>query len=357
MRKQDDQGRGDSGTALVPVSAAKTALAGRESAGAGLLALVLRAGAASQFAAEEFFYGEISNANTRAAYRYAVERFLARCEERGLELAGITPRHVREYLDTLTYRPKPSKKNPLGGPEIRASVPTQKQHLAALRHFFDVQVTRHAMLLNPALSVRGPRYQALEGKTPEITPHEARTLRDSIDPSTIVGLRDRAMISTLIYTARRVNALAKLRRADLSHSTGQWNLRFTDKGTKVMDIPVRHDLEAILFAYVDAAGLRDAPSHAPLFRSAAGRTGRVTENAMHVNDICRMVKRRLKDAGLSLQFTGHSFRVTTITDLLGQGIELKEVQQFVGHADPRTTQLYDRTQKRVTRNLVERISI
>jgi site-specific recombinase XerD len=204
------------------------------------------------------------------------------------------------------------------------------------------------MMLNPALSVRGPRYQAREGKTPEITPDETRLPRNSVDTSTIVGLRDRA---------RRVNAVAKLCRGDLYHAGGQWNLRFSDKGGKVMDVPVRHDLEVWLFHYVDAAGLRDASPDSRLFRSAIGRTGRMTDVAFNVNDICRMAKRRLKDAGLALRLSGHSFRVTTITDVLAQGIELKEVQQLVGHADPGTTQLYDRAQKRITRNLVERISI
>jgi integrase/recombinase XerD len=70
-----------------------------------------------------------------------------------------------------------------------------------------------------------------------------------------------------------------------------------------------------------------------------------------------MVKRRLKDAGLPPQYSPHSFRVTTVTDLLSQGVPLEDVQYLAGPADPRTTQLYDRRQKRVTRNVVERISI
>jgi site-specific recombinase XerD len=78
---------------------------------------------------------------------------------------------------------------------------------------------------------------------------------------------------------------------------------------------------------------------------------------MHVVDICRMVKRRLKVAGLSVNLSPHSFRVTTITDLLEQGIPLEDVQHLAGHADPRTTRLYDRRQKKITRNIVERISI
>lgn len=53
----------------------------------------------------------------------------------------------------------------------------------------------------------------------------------------------------------------------------------------------------------------------------------------------------------------HSFRVTTITDLLEQGVPLEDVQRLAGHADPRTTRLYDRRHKKITRNIVERISI
>ena len=49
--------------------------------------------------------------------------------------------------------------------------------------------------------------------------------------------------------------------------------------------------------------------------------------------------------------------MTAITDLLTQGIPLEDVQYLAGHAEPRTTTLYDRRKKRVTRNIVERIPI
>ncbi len=51
------------------------------------------------------------------------------------------------------------------------------------------------------------------------------------------------------------------------------------------------------------------------------------------------------------------FRVTTITDLLEQGVPLEDGQRLAGHADPRSTRLYDRRQEKITRNIVERISI
>jgi site-specific recombinase XerD len=78
---------------------------------------------------------------------------------------------------------------------------------------------------------------------------------------------------------------------------------------------------------------------------------------MTANDMSRMVKRRLRDAGLPLHLSPHSFRVATITDLLSQGVPLEDVQLLAGHADPRTTRLYDRRNRQVTRNIVERISI
>lgn len=304
--------------------------------------LIQRAGRAAVFAADEFFYGRIRNEHTRAAYLRAVKVFLQWCEERDIEMIRITPKDVGQYLDGLRKR---------------TSVSTSKQHLAGLRHFFDGMVTRHVILLNPALSVRGERYQVVEGKTPEITIQHARVLLGSIDTSHVVGLRDRAMIAILIYTASRAGAVAKLRRGSLYSAGDQSMLHFDEKGGKSREIPVRHDLQQILFEYIEAAGLRNAPKDTPLFRTAYRKTGRLTSNGMYVVDVCRMVKRRLKDASLPPHLSPHSFRVTTITDLLEQGVPLEDVQRLVGHADPRTTRLYDRRQKKITRNIVERISI
>ena len=102
-----------------------------------------------------------------------------------------------------------------------------------------------------------------------------------------------------------------------------------------------------------AAGI----SEGPLFRTALGKTRTLTGNAMTAIDMCRMMKRRLKAAGLPTDFSPHSFRVTAITDLLEHNTALEDVQHLAGHADPRTTRLYDRRRRKVTRNIVERISI
>lgn len=302
--------------------------------------VIRRAGGAARFAFEEFLFGRIRNPYTRKAYLHAVRRFSEWCRLRERELAQITPGEVGRYLDGLPV-----------------SLPTRKLHLAALRRFFDELVLRHVIILNPALSVRSERYQVVEGKTPEISVEHARRLLKCIDVSHAVGRRDLAVIGILIYTAARVGAVAKLRRRDFYEVCNQFCLRFHEKGGKLREIPVRHDLQLAINEYLDLSGLRYAELTSPLFVTANRRTKLLTTNPMSADDMARMVKRRLRDAELSLRISPHSFRVTTITDLLEQGVPLEDVQYLAGHADPRTTRLYDRRKRRVTRNIVERISV
>lgn len=317
-------------------------------------AIVRVGGANARFAYDEFFAGE-ENSHTERAYRHAVNRFLAHCESLGVALNEVTPGIVGDYLKRLqaeikTKRGQPSRFK-------AASKPTRKLHLAGIRKFFDRLVERHAIALNPALSVRGPRHSMAEGKTHALTVHQARKLLASIDTRDVVGLRDRAIIAVMVYTAVRAGAVAKLRRRDFYADGRQAMFRFDEKGGKVRDIPARHDLEGFLREFLAVAG-DGIDGDTPLFRSAIRRTKTLSSNAMSENDVLRMVKRRFADAGLPAdRLTCHSFRATTITDLLDQGVPLEDVQYLAGHADPRTTRLYDRRKKQVTRNIVERISI
>ena len=294
---------------------------------------------------DEFFKGEIANAHTRKNYIHAVRKFLAWCQQHRIELIDIEPGHIGEYFGQM----------PL-------AVPTKKLHLAALRKFFDRMVNRHIILLNPAATVRAERYSAVEGKTPEIQKKQAEALLKSIDTTyqdqsetkpDLLGLRDRAILAVLIFTAARVGAVAKLTMKSLRHDGSDYALRFSEKGGKAREIPVRSDLRNMLLAYIQAAGIGDGP----LFRTALGKTRSLTANTMSPIDICRMMKRRLQAAGLPGDFSPHSFRVATVTDLLEQNVALEDVQHLAGHADPRTTRLYDRRRRKITRNIVERISI
>jgi site-specific recombinase XerD len=302
--------------------------------------LVERAGGAARFAWDEFFYAEHHNPHTQKAYERAVRRFLAWAKGQGVELRTITPGMVGQYLTALGG--SPAKRN---------------QHLAALRGFFDRMVNRHVCGLNPAASVKGVKEQVIEGKTPEIGVERGRKLLETPDCSHVVGLRDRAILATLAYTACRGGAVAKLRLGDFRNDGTQYVLRFQEKGGKSREIPVRHDLERFIVAYIEAAGIAGDGKDMPLFRASNGRTRALTGNAMSGKRICELFKRRVKDAGMPEHLSPHSFRVTAITDLLHQGVPLEDVQYLAGHAEARTTGLYDRRQKQVTRNIVERISI
>jgi site-specific recombinase XerD len=237
------------------------------------------------------------------------------------------------------------------------SIATRNMRLSGLRHFFDNLVTRHAIALNPARSVRGEKLNIVEGRTPEIPIVEVRRLLASIDTSHIVGLRDRAILAVLVYTASRRSAVAKLRLGDFYHAGQQWMLHFAEKGGKSREIPVRHDLEQIVNEYIDAAGLRGAQKDTPLFQRAMKKQRQLSGKPLNGDDIYRMMKRRLKDFDLPLLYSPHSFRVTTITDLLEQNVPREDVQHLAGHADARTTGLYDRRKRKVSRNIVERISV
>jgi integrase/recombinase XerD len=302
--------------------------------------VIRSAGSAATLAWDEFFRASIRNPHTRIAYSRAVQRLIVWLEKLGVSLAQVTPGMIGGYFD-----------------EMEGSVPTKKLALAAIRRFFDAMVQRHVVILNPAATVRGERYAVIEGKTPEISPEQARALLAAIDPETPAGLRDRAVLATLVYTAARAGAVANLRLKDLTHDGMQYALRFAEKGGKSREIPVRHDLERYLLEYLAAAVADDEPKTAPLFRTLLRRTGVFTTNEMSGTDIWRMVKRRLKSAGLPSRICPHSFRVATVTDLLSQGVPLTDVQYLAGHSDPRTTRLYDRRSQAVSRNLVERISI
>jgi len=295
-------------------------------------------GPAATFAWDEFFSGQLRNKHTKASYLRAVRRFLKWLEPTGCPLPRVTPGMIGGYLDTL----------PL-------SATSRKVELAALRRFFDVLTLRHVVVLNPALSVRGDRVAAAEGLTPEIKPHQTRLLLASIAATSLPGLRDRAVLACLAFTAARAGAVARLTRGGLRSDGTHYRLRFHEKNGKVRDIPVRADLEGYLLAYLTAAGLSDAGPATPLFRTADGKSGRLTARGLTGADVCRLMKRRLAAAGLPTHLSPHSFRVSVATNLLEQAISLTDVQTLLGHSDPRTTRLYDRRHREVTRNIVERI--
>ena len=95
------------------------------------------------------------------------------------------------------------------------AAPTAKLRLAAIRHLFDRLVMGQVVPINPAASVRGPAHSMRKGKTPALDPAEARLLLDSIDVTSQIGLRDRALIALMVYSFGRIGAALAMRVEDV----------------------------------------------------------------------------------------------------------------------------------------------
>jgi site-specific recombinase XerD len=303
-----------------------------------LPALVVAEGERAQWRFVEFFTANIRNPNTRAAYARAIGQFFAWCEDCGFGLRDINPIVVAAYIE-----------------QHSGSKPTVKQHLAAIRQLFDWLVIGQIVPTNPAASVRGPKHVVKRGKTPVLTAEQARELLDSIDTSTISGLRDRVLIGVMVYSFSRVSAVVGMRVEDYYENGKRWWFRLHEKGGKRHEVPAHHNAEAYVDAYLRAAGIV-ADKKAPLFRTL-DRKRRLTERGMHRLDVYQMIRRRAKSAGLPETTCCHTFRATGITAYLSNGGTVEKAQAIAAHESPRTTKLYDRTGDEITLDEVERILI
>ena len=306
----------------------------------------------------EFFTAQINNPHTRRAYLNATRRFAAWCQDHRIgRLTDVQPVHVAAFVQGLAGRV--------------SSAPTVKQHLAALRMLFDWLVTGHVLDVNPAHAVRGPKYVVRKGKTPVLTAAEARALLDSIKTvrptqhkrwnrnqrnrcwSVCAIGRSSAPWST---PSPRVNAVLQMKVRDYFVQGRRGWVRLHEKGGKEHEVPCHHSLEQYLDEYIAAAGIAGDPD-APLFQTAAGKTGALTGKTLWQQDAYRMIQRRTRGTGIKTRIGNHTFRATGITAYLKNKGTLEAAQHIANHESPRTTKLYDRRQEEISLDEVERIAI
>jgi site-specific recombinase XerD len=159
----------------------------------------------------EFFAATIRNKNTRMAYYRAAWHFFGWVEQHEIgELADIEPIHVAAYIEVL---------------QTTAAKPTVKLHLAVIRMLFDWLVVGQVLAVNPAHAVRGPNHVVRRGKTPVLTEEQARRLIESLGTSTVVGLRDRALIGVMTYAFARIGAVVAMKVEDYYPEGKRWWVR------------------------------------------------------------------------------------------------------------------------------------
>ncbi len=290
----------------------------------------------------DFFTSNIHNLNTRRAYMEAARQFSVFCSEHDIvELAQVKPVHVAAFVELqLKFQSKP----------------TVRARLAALRRLFDWMVAGQVIPTNPAHSVRGPEHLHKRGKTSVLLAGEARLLLDSIDVTSLLGLRDRALIGFMVYTFARVGAAISMKVEDFYMQERRGWVRLHEKGGEQHEMPTHHNLDHYLQQYIAAADIA-WEKRMPLFRTAVGRSGRLSRRPLLQSDVWRMIRRRAQAAGIKTEIGCHTLRATGITAYLNNGGRLEIAQQMAAHKSARTTGLYNGRNDEISLDEVERIGI
>ena len=299
--------------------------------------IIVDEGRKSQTAFINFFTASIRNAHTRRAYARSARDFFEWLEERrpGVSLRELEPFMIAAFVEHLP-----------------SSARSKQQYVSALRMLFGFLVEKGVMAINPALDVKPPRFSSREGSTKALSPAQVRTLINSIDTKSVIGLRDRALIGLMLYTVSRIGAAVSMRVSDYFEEGDNWVCRLHEKAGKLHHVPANHVLQEYMIEYLDAAGIWNEKT-SPLFRSMPHR--QISELALNPNNALDMIKRRAKIAGLPDWLGSHVCRATGITRFLEAGGTLEEAADLANHADTRTTRIYDRRDRVIRRTHVERI--
>lgn len=250
--------------------------------------------------------------HTLRSYAADLAEFERFATSRGLvRVAAVDLRLVRGYVAWLHQR--------------RLAKSSVARKLAAVRSCFRFLTRRGVVALNPARQVRGPR---LGTRLPSFLPKdESKELLDREPAPSEAGRRDRALLETLYASGLRVAECCRLDLGDLDRSQG--TVRVVGKGDKERVIPVGEAALEAVDAYVAARG----GGAGPLFRNLKG--GRLSTRS-----VLRIVKKEARLAGIARRVTPHTLRHTFATHMLGEGADLRLIQELLGHSRLSTTQRY-----------------
>jgi integrase/recombinase XerD len=284
--------------------------------------------------------------DTRSNYKRDLDQFLAFAgidKNQPEHLIRVMPRQVADWRDHLRAKG-------LTNSSIR-------RKLSVLRGLFSYLKNYGYTGANPAHSdfVDAPAAPR-DGKTVGLSPHDCRKLLDAPlvesqkhEPLP-EGLRDRALLAVLAYSGIRVGELCRLRVGDYKSSSGHRLLEVRGKGGKERRVPLHPEAVERLEEWLDVANLR-GDADASLFPPGkAARSG--GKHGFHPRYMTRravqyLVGRYVTRLQLDPAVTVHSFRVTALTTARERGSDIIDLQDYAGHADPRTTLTYIRNRERL----------
>lgn len=296
-----------------------------EIVGSSLVEEVREGGDALQTTLQGLVSGQLSP-NTRRAYQRDAAQFVGWLVQHNLALANLSQADIIQYRRFLSDTFAPTSAN---------------RKLVVARRLLELALERGLIPHNPAQRVKGFETEQETTHT-ALSKKQARQLIEAVDTSSNQGKRDYAMLLLLLKTGIRRSECATLRLGDLQEEQGHAIaiLRQTkgNKRCKVkLAVEVRRAIEDYLAA-LDRTGLAD---EAPLFvQFRKGDHPQPEGVSSHL--IQRVVEKYAALAELDLKLTPHGLRATFVTLALEGGAKLQQVQYAVGHADPRTTERYQK---------------
>ena len=294
-----------------------------------------------------FLTAEIRNKNTRITYATAISKFSAWLESLNLEtnsnygLDNVQPFIIASYIEYL---------------QTISSLPTVKQNLSAINKLFNYMVVNQIIPSNPAAPVKSPKYSQKLGKAPVLNKKEARLLLDSIKTDTIMGKRDKAILALMIYSFSRVSAAINMRVKDFYRQGLRYFFRLHEKGGKMHSVPAHNEARELVYDYIVSAKILNQKDN-PLFRPLLYPKNKNILKDAHMTRqaVFLMIKRRAKQAGMSEETCCHSFRATGITTFLLGGGDIETAARIANHELTTTTKLYDRRDKSLKEEEIEKI--
>lgn len=238
--------------------------------------------------------------------------------------------HIWKYRVFLSRHTDPiSKKN------LKKS--TQNYYLIALRSLLEFFVEKKIASLSPSLIKLAKDKSDKEIKFLELGQLEKLLL--SPDVNTKIGLRDRVILETLFSTGLRVAELVALNREQIRIDKGVKDLEISvvGKGEKVRTVYFSERVVKWLKQYLDK---RNDIDEALFINYKPGFEKSGDERRLTTKSIEDIVKKYVKISGVSIMATPHTLRHSFATDLLSQGVDLRLVQEFLGHKNIATTQIY-----------------
>lgn len=279
------------------------------------------------------WFANIDNPQTRRAYQNDLQEFMAFT---GIvqpeEFRVITRAHVLAWRKDLEGRT-------LSGATIR-------RKLAALSSLFEHLCEVNAVTGNPVKGVKRPKTESQEGKTPAIGDHQARSLLNAPDATTLQGQRDRAILSTLLYHGLRRAELCALTVSDVQQRRGVMHLRIHGKGGKIRYVPLHPGTAELIDTYLQASG-HGTDKQSALFRPVKNNMHQNGRASITPDGVYKMLTAYAASLKLDIDgFGPHALRATAATNALDHDADIAKVQEWLGHANIATTRIYDRRKMR-----------